>query len=187
MSQHFLKSTCLSLSHPALLRLNTLIPFMPVGVRKDIMTLCRVQQMPRHNPYLRDRIFQGDNASFLYEENYDAYLVWTGTSVLPLVEPYIRSPVILGFISQLLRCLPYKDETSARQEIRASIQKEMDAALGKEREPYLDYSSIFGTSYQSLFTPLSPLLPPRPHLASFYRLKLRGWLQYYYSPYPRYA
>jgi len=170
--------TLYRLEHPELVKLSYLLPVLSVPVRKDMMTVIRVQQSPSRNPSLLHHIRNSIDLWFSAPDPADRSTYTFRTDILPILDRHLSSPVFCGLISLMLRVTKYQDEQSAREEITKGITKELDAAMGEEKPKLLNYRPFFDTSYFSLYEAVHPGLPPRPVLNAQIRTVLHRWKVY---------
>jgi hypothetical protein len=163
------------LNYPDLQYLCHIIPFLPLSVRKDIMTLCRVQQSPWSNQRLQRSI----SSSLHFRFSATIRRITSDKSfqqdVLPIILDYIDDIVILGFISMALRVIPLEDETSALEQLETSLDKEIDCLSGSDRPMILDYRCLFGPNAEDRYEPLLQGTHPRPLLADQVHQQLIAW------------
>lgn len=163
------------LLHPALISLINIMPALPLSVRKAMMDICRVQQDPWRNPRLLTSITPviQFRTSFMFRRHRRE--VSFLQHVLPVVLDYIHMPLMMGFISMLLRVIPLEDESSAYSALRDGIDKEINCATGRDRPQTLDYRCLFGPEEIDLERSLHPYIPPRRQLNLHFRILLWQW------------
>jgi hypothetical protein len=158
--------------HPFLLRIAQIIPAMDIQIRKDTMTILRTQQNPLRNQFLHDRI-DGTLSSYIYATiSRRPVTLQYKADFLPSLLTIIHSPLYCGFISALLRCTPYDDESKALATIEIGIRKELDVALSPDRPSTIDYGPFFGPDTT---LPLHQTIPDRLDVHAMIRWRLSLW------------
>jgi hypothetical protein len=168
-----LSSMCLN--YTDLAYLCHLVPFLPIPIRKAIMTLCRVQQSPWSNPRVHRSMSAAMSFRFVATIRNRTSEKSFIDDVLPIILDYTNDPIILGFISMIIRVIPLDEDTSARQELESTIQKELSSCLGEDRPMTLDYRCLFAADADSRKQPILQDTYPRPLLASRMHDVLRAW------------
>jgi len=74
------------------------------------------------------------------------------------LDPYM-TPIYAGFISMVIRMIPYEDYTSVMLEKEKGIKKELQAAIGIYNPETLIYDPIFDDSYEARFSRMVYNLP----------------------------
>jgi hypothetical protein len=146
---------------------------MDIQIRKDTMTILRTQQNPLRNQFLYRRI-HGTLSSYIYATiSRKPITIQYEVDFLPSLLTIIHSPLYCGFISALLRCTPYDDETMAIETIEAGIRKELDVALSPDRPRTIDYGQYFGPDTT---LPLHQAIPTdRTDVHAMIRWRLLVW------------
>jgi hypothetical protein len=160
--------------HPSLQQLINLCPYLPINIRKGIMTLCRVQQSPWQNSRVLKSlqpILQYRSTGTVHSQLREFSFI---DDILPTVLEYIDKPIVLGFISMIIRCIPFDDESSAIQVLYNGIDKEIECSLGEDRPQILQYSCLFGPENEET-TPIHPYIPPRPELSREIKMAFVEW------------
>jgi len=171
--RQLLSETCLHYSDLA--HLCHLIPYLPIPHRKAIMTLCRVQQSPWSNPRVHKAISSSLQYRFVAVIRSRAKEYSFLSDILPTVLEYINDPIILGFLSMFIRVIPLQEDTSARLELEATIEKELGSCLGTDRPMQLDYQCLFAADEESRSRPLVQDSFPRPVLAKRIKQAIDDW------------
>jgi hypothetical protein len=154
-------------------RFQKLLPHVPVAIRKALMTLCRVQQ----DPSVNRRLFKAISSALQWSTS--ALVDYTQTIITfrdlsSVLLRYIHRPVILGYISMVLRVIPILDEDSVYEELQAGINKEVSCALSSDIHQQLDYRCLFPNKHEERWT-LHDWLPERRELSLRLRQSLIVW------------
>lgn len=163
-----LKAPC----HRNLLSLAKLLPYIQQPGRKDIMTLIRMQVTPSTHYTIAKNLATWDTAYIDFSTNNPIYL---STHVVPLLDQFIFSPIQCGFVSMLLRMIPYYDPDHLAIIRDETLWKEIHATMGPDRPPNLDYSCLFGHHTSSFYIPLNRFSDPNPTLSSMMRTTIQHW------------
>jgi len=123
---------------PGLQSFAKLIPYMSMSTRKALLTVCRCQVVPikgskmwkRMNEDLSRAIYDPDSRSHFYLKD-----------LLPDLATEIQSPIFSGFISMLLRNLPF-DPQDVMETFETTRAKEMAAALETYHPQQFFWSNI---------------------------------------------
>jgi hypothetical protein len=161
--------------YPDLLFLINMLPFVSLSVRKGIMTLCRVQQSPWENPRLYktlEPIMSFRTTAYIRNRPREIAFV---QDILPIILAYSHDPIILGFVSMILRVVPLAEQDEVYAALQDTIQKEVGSATGPDKSQVLDYSCLFSAESSDRHKPLHSFIPPRPQLAQEIHEALIAW------------
>jgi hypothetical protein len=146
---------------------NTL-PSMPIKIRKALITLCRcrVPYDPSSRAYIRLReTIDTDYLATLHKHNKQPEYTSLADSILPFLNDYIVSPVLSGFISSVIRTIPFEDREDFETNMVDARDKEMKAAMERNPSAPINWSSILSHSTSVRHTtPLSDAYIIQPHL-----------------------
>jgi hypothetical protein len=164
-----LSDACLSSLPRPLLLLVATAPFMSIEERKPLLTMCRVQGDIRRNKRLQDEVRPHLNRC--YRNVNSRFIIGPFVQYRELVSEFSEnreSILVSSFGSMILRCAPYIDDTSPKEERWKGIIKEIQASQLKEEGQQLNYESIFFdenaenmTGFE-LFQPWNRAVPSRP-------------------------
>jgi hypothetical protein len=142
-----------------------ILPSLTISQRKSLLTQTRCQLSPtRHS-----RLFTRDAKTWLSLINYEhmphSYGLTLPIDLITLGQNLKRymTPLYAGFLSMAIRNAPYYSYASVLAEKRATIKKEIQAAITVHHPVLLDYTLIFERS-ESDTSRLAPNLPIRPEL-----------------------
>ena len=150
------------------------IPYLSIPLRKDILTLCRVQSHPTVNARL--------SQAFKKSLHYPPFLhpvdktTWIHPSriINSFATACHNNPVFSGYLSMLVRSLPFYGAVDGDEERRKSVIKEFIATQGRDREQVLNYDVWFN-ELEAIERPLSQFLPSRPELNQEIRDLFARW------------
>lgn len=128
-----------------LYELSLVLPHLGIKERKVLLAMSRCQVVPRKSSRLY-RHFPARSWTIPFSLPPAVRRITASHNLYDLCQilsPYM-TPFFCGFISMLIRNAPYMDYSSAISERSSSIQKELQAALGKYHPVSLDYDSILG-------------------------------------------
>jgi len=165
--------------YPSLYVLIGLIYVMDLPHRKVLLKAVRIQ-----GPFSRSSRFYLRYTTELRDIKYTPHIMSRNA---PTIDPTIQmtcwdivqhfsdlfsDSISCGYISMLLRCLPYLDISSAREEVFEAVKKELEASQGGGVEPKypLNYRANFHPSRDTPYRPGS-----RPDVSIAY--KLRGGIR----------
>jgi len=142
---------------------------MSIAERKPLLTMCRVQGDIRRNKRLQAEVAPFINRYFHVKNS--RFIVGPYVSYRELVTEFSEnrdSIFVSSFGSMILRCAPYIDDTSPKEERWKGIIKEIQASQLKEEGQQLNYESIFFDENSEdltgleLFQPWNRAVPSRP-------------------------
>jgi len=138
----------------ALEQLIRAIPRLPFSVRKCLLTLSRLQDLPSKTSFAGKQL-----NVHLYQP---IHTLKSDPSLYELLEfvTEIRSPVISGFISMMTRCLPFDNIEEVEKVYNDTVEKELLAAQNVHHPAQFDWSAILSPDYRYRTT--MPLLPGYP-------------------------
>jgi hypothetical protein len=158
--------------HRNLLILTNLLPYIDNPGRKDIMTLIRMQCTPTTHYSIRKSL-STLNRTYIDRSTNSAFYI--EFHVVPLLDTFIFSPILCGFVSMLLRQIPYEDPTHLSELRTEAIWKEINATKGPDRPQSLDYTCLFASHPDSIHTPLSVYTDAQPTLSTEQRNLMTRW------------
>lgn len=133
---------------PTLAPLINTIYFLPIPLRKVLLTACRIQLSRLSDKssrlYQRYRVEWTTNIPF---PNDKLERSSTLISLRSFAEKYIAffsDPTLAGFVSMLLRFLPYSSYESMREVRDATLKKELQAATSIYHPVSFTYQNLFG-------------------------------------------
>jgi hypothetical protein len=160
--------------YPDLVRFQRLLPYVPINIRKALMTICRVQQ----DPAVNNRLYKAIAYAYKWSTSVPLDSTQTYTTfqdhLLPVLTTYVTRPVFLGYISMILRVIPLDDEESAIKELQNGIDKEVECATSSDMDQALDYRCLIPGESVEEWT-LHPWLPERKELSLRFRRSLETW------------
>lgn len=139
------------------------IHYMPIPVRKALITLCRVRSPynPRSRAYTR-----------LVQELKQPFTTYTPIAMeitlidlLPPCDQFISSPILSGLISMLVRNIPFYHRDEVVALTLSSVEKEVKASLEVYPHPVFNWESVLSNSaYTRHSTVLSDGYPLKPEV-----------------------
>lgn len=138
----------------ALMQLCKVIPDLPFPVRKCLLSLSRLQDLPSKTSFAGKQL-----NVHLYQP---FYTLGSETTLYDLLEfvTEIRSPVISGFISMMARSLPFNNMSDVEKVFDDTVVKELSAAQNIHHPAQFDWSAIMSSDYQHRSS--TPLLSGYP-------------------------
>jgi len=152
-----------SYDRPSLYTLINAIPYMPISVRKTLLTTCRVQLVP----IATTRLWQRARKLFVTPFTTGNLGPCTLNSLLLQCPNEVQSPTISGFISMMVRNLPF-DIDEARESMESTVNKEISAAVNQYHPVSFDWHSILSSSRTYRHThSLAPSYPLDPEMHDY--------------------
>jgi len=137
---------------------------LPIPYRKVILDATRIQRVyPDSGRFLERNWRLLRKTVTLFSSETNCYDVVDLKSFINLLQPFLQSPVSSGFISMLVRYLPYHDESTIDETKETLLRKEIHAALEVYHPAHLNYSFLHGPAYFHI--PLHKDIRPSPYLA----------------------
>lgn len=151
------------------------IPEYSISLRKDLLSLSRVQQSLASNVRLQQAL--RDNLHYPPYLSSGSPRRWIRPRqvLITFAEAMENDPVLAGFVSMSVRSLPFADITGAMLVRDKILHKEFHATQGWDRPQMLDYSIWFSSDPKDAERPLSPFLRPRPELNKEIRSLFHDW------------
>lgn len=143
------------MSHITLHDFADLLLSTPIRTRKALLTTARCQMSPVLHSRVRDRLDTVLQESFrvhsytMLGERRTGSLVYTGYDLSRMIEPYISTAIFSGFISLLIRELPYHDYGDIPILVTETIRKEINAAQFPPPNASLAYESFLSPDCES--------------------------------------
>jgi hypothetical protein len=149
------------------------IPYMPLSVRKTLLTTCRVQLIPVPNT----RLWERSRKVYTLPFTAGKLGVVTLGALLADCANEIQSPIISGYVSMMVRNLPF-DIDEVRESMEETARKEIDAAVNQYHPVSFNWACIFSHSVQIRHTTaLTPSYPIDPEIHDFFYVKLQTALR----------
>lgn len=151
---------------PVLLILIREIQWMPIKVRKALITLTRVRCRFDNTARAYQRL-----SKELRIQYPTLHAGQQGESNLLMclsagTDPYITSPIFSGLISMACRNIPILNKEEVDELVRASLEKEMRASITRRDTPILNWSTVFNPSRKIRHsTPLVPGMMYSPDIS----------------------
>lgn len=146
------------------------IPFLPIALRKPILTLSRTQALPVEGSPTYETAKRMFDIQIMPDYSFNLDLLMSLEVPMPFGEfyeriaPYSLQPIHCGILSLTLRIAPFPEDTEIEDLISTTFQKELSASVNIYHPVRFDYRAILSDNYHERRTPFSPRIPLRPEV-----------------------
>ncbi|DAD54837.1 TPA_asm: hypothetical protein [Armillaria mellea ambi-like virus 1] len=151
------------------------IVYLPITIRKVLLTATRIQPPHLHSSSKFAKRF-ADELDYMVPIHSTmksgVVKLLALRAFIEILLPYIQDPVGAGFISTLLRYLPYDDYTSVEETRDNAISKELSAAVSVYHPATFQYLCLFSAEPRHRSLPFAENVNQAPTIASSIRQSL---------------
>jgi len=158
---------------PHFVQLVKLLPYIPLDVRKALMTIAHVGEMPWQNSRLRQNM-QGILPTLIhFNMSGTDFGSITLIDFITDIQIVFSTPVLRSITSMYLRCVPLADDESWVEALEKGKRKELSVTQS-EKTPSIIYPFL-GSDSQCRLLKMHQLYPFRPQLNQSIRYRLISW------------
>jgi len=115
---------------------------LPISLRTIILAICRVQVPPNEHPTLLARLKPFLHHQIPIVRNAREEFPTFKQLIYPVLKKVSHNPVVMGFVSMILRNEPYSDTSGIGQVIEEQIIKELEATHRADRPNHIDWYAL---------------------------------------------